>query len=281
MRIQILKAGCVLAVLMYPGTAAAQVTTAPSAGTLASCPDRVAVTHFGMTKVAALVSKLTLTIKNNCPYTLNVPYRITVGTTVLASNWVQVRAGAQTSGHVSWNHSAGTFHFDAEADPANTMNESAASRANNLPVGFSYTLTQAQIDSAAAVTGWNMATANGAGSNQTPCTSDDKVRLTSFTVSPASAAPNQDVTITARISNLCSYKRSIAWSIIRGGVTAFSGTAFDVDGGGYATITRTWKASAGSHSINMLVDPANVIPETPVARTNNTRATPITMMVSP
>jgi len=130
-------------------TVAAQVPTAPPKAAGPTCMDKVAITEF---KIApgnpgpGAKTVLTLVMKNLCSGTapttvITVPWRITVGTVVLASGAVLIPPGGTGIGRASWTAPVtGKFTFDAEADPANTLGEPAAARANNLPDGFEVTI---------------------------------------------------------------------------------------------------------------------------------------------
>lgn len=138
----------IAALLAAPALASAQIAGAVDAPAVGICVDKVRISEFGMKPSApapSTVAVLAVTITNLCAGTsaasvLTVPWRITVGKTTLRSSIVLIPPASSAIGTVNWTASAGTFSFDAEADPANTLGEPAAARANNLTDGFSVTI---------------------------------------------------------------------------------------------------------------------------------------------
>ena len=143
-------------------TAVLLITAAPLHSQVAStnirssvnvCSDRTRVAAFTVSKTAPARGEtvtVTLKIRNNCSSgTLNIPWEITGGNRVIASGTQsKVAAGMEFTKRATWTARAGRHEFFGDADPNNTLNESASHRANNLA-------TPLVVNVAGDWSGWN------------------------------------------------------------------------------------------------------------------------------
>lgn len=253
-----------------------QMTAAPGA-----CRDKVSITDFKLSG-GGMSRTLTLTMRNLCtgtvvPTTISVPWRITVGARTLKSSTISIAPGGTATVTAMWSLEAGTFNFDAIADPDNSLGEPTAAQGNNLPIGIQRTVSSQEYS--AAYTAWLANAMDGV--SQTPsspgpggsnasdaCTLGDKIQLVSFTISPANPVRNQEVSLALSVKNHCTTPRTIPWRVLLGTVLLAEGTR-EVAAGATITITAPWTAAVGTHTINAEIDPNNLTPESPAGRANN------------
>ncbi|MGQ0814382.1 MAG: hypothetical protein ACT4O1_07935 [Gemmatimonadota bacterium] len=259
-----------------PSATAAQVPQSSQSGQMtasSACTDKVRVTDFTITSPTPMERRLALTIKNLCTGTatasvLNVPWRITVAgrSAPLGSGLLVIPPGGSAVAVTMWTIMPGSFSFDGEADPGNTLNESTAARANNLPTGIQISFTSADINQAIAQVA--AATAAAGEAAISPCTVADKFQLSSFTTNPGAPVADQQVTLKIIIKNNCTHARTFPWGVWRGTTLLRSGTSASIPGGGSATVSHSWRATTGTHSFSAVIDPGSTIDEPPSARTN-------------
>lgn len=111
-----------------------------------ACIDRVQLTGFTATPSQPIHGQqviISATVRHLCSSNntaASMPWKITVGSTVIGSGTLKLASGAQTTISARWAATLGTHELDAEVDPNNTLNEPANARNNNLPSGLQLTV---------------------------------------------------------------------------------------------------------------------------------------------
>lgn len=99
---------------------------------------------------------------------------------------------------------------------------------------------------------------------------DDKVKVTSFTVSPVNPKAGKTVTIKMVIKNVSSRLLAcVPWQIVKNKKALDCGVRFNLASGDSFRISTTWQADKGSHFFYADADPGNVLKEPKIKQYNN------------
>lgn len=105
----------------------------------------------------------------------------------------------------------------------------------------------------------------------------NKVKATTFSMAPMPAAAGGTETLSGGIQNLTKGSLSVAWQITdETGAVVASGTA-TVAAGQTASVTGTWTAVAGAHTLTFTADPKNTLGEAGTCLSDNTKASAVTV----
>lgn len=109
----------------------------------------------------------------------------------------------------------------------------------------------------------------------------DKLQLMGFTVTPGNPLVNQNVTIRITLRNSCTgTSLNIPYKITNYTTTVASGTK-SVPANGTTNVDVVWKATAGNHVFDALLDETNTLNESSTNRVNNGASDGIALSVAP
>jgi hypothetical protein len=262
----LLVAACALSA---PALTAAQVMQGSTPGG-GDCTDKVRiVSKKPLPGSTPLNKKLELTLQNLCTGSqagITAPWRITVDNSLVASGTALMPAGATVTVSGEWTMRVGTFSFGAVVDPNNTLNEPEAARANNGTLASQFTVTNVQF---------NIALQEAWAAAMDVCA--DRVEVTAITLTPQTPIAGALVNVAMKLRNKCTVAHSFSWTITRGQQVLGSGETGLVDGKGEVSISRTWTATGGTHSLSVEADPSNATGEEQSYRANNKKTTTVTI----
>ncbi len=106
--------------------------------------------------------------------------------------------------------------------------------------------------------------------NTTHSKKDDKVSVTSFTVTPVKPKKGEKVTVKMTIKNVSEKNlKCIPWQIVKNKKILCYGVRSDVSSGDNFSVSVTWTAAKGEHFFYGDADPKNVLKEPKIKQFNN------------